>query len=94
MLDDIDKRVRAVERLTRLFRAERFVYLSVTFLSLALLLTAAALMIREKQAGSVELTLMFGSSGLVTYTAGRLLSMWNQAMKLIVPAGEGKENAP
>ncbi len=93
MVDDIDKRVRAVERLTRLFRAERFVYLSVTFLSLALLLTAAALMIYQKKAGAVELTLMFGSSGLVSYTAGRLLNMWNQAMKIIVPPAEGKENA-
>jgi len=34
---------------------------------------------------------MFGSAGLITIAAGRLLKMWNQAMKIIV--GEKGEEA-
>lgn len=94
MPNEIEERVRAVERLTHLFRAERLVYLSVTALSLALLLTAAAFMIRDRKAGSAELTMMFGSSGLVTFTAGRLLNMWNQALKIIAPTVAGKKGEP
>jgi hypothetical protein len=41
-------------------------------------------MIHNKKAGTAELSLMFGSSGLITYTGGRLLRMWDQALKIIV----------
>jgi len=42
-------------------------------------------MLRNK-AGTAELSLMFGSGGLITYTAGRLLVMWNEAMKRLLPS--------
>ena len=83
--EDLDKRMEAVERLTRLFKLERMVHLGVTFVSLLMLLTSAGILIFERKAGSIELTLLFGSSGLITYSAGRLLMMWNQAISLIVP---------
>jgi hypothetical protein len=86
---DLERRMEAVERLTRLFRLERMVHLGVTVVSLIMLLTSACILIVERKAGSVELTLMFGSSGLITYSAGRLLMMWNQAIALIVPKVQG-----
>lgn len=92
MADDLQDRVHAVERLTRLFRAERLVYLFVTGLSLLLLLTAAALMVRDGKAGAAELSLMFGSSGLVTFTAGRLLNMWDQALRMVAPSAGRQED--
>ena len=73
----------AVERLTNLFRLERWVYMSVTALSLAMLLTSAAVLLAQRKAGPVELTGLFGSSGLITYSTGRLLFMWNQALQLL-----------
>jgi len=76
----------AVERLTKLFKMERMVYLAVTSLSLAMLLLSAGLLIARGKAGAAELTGLFGSSGLITYTTGRLLYMWNQALRLL--AGE------
>lgn len=94
MPTEIEERVKAVERLTLLFRAERLVYLAVTGLSLLLLLTAAGLMIRDRRAGGAELTLMFGSSGLITYTAGRLLSMWTQALRIVAPPPAGQKETP
>jgi hypothetical protein len=87
--DDIKARMDAVERLTNLFRMERIVYLIITTMSLAILLTSAVVLLINKSAGTVELTGLFGSSGLITYSTGRLLAMWNQALQLL--AGKVKE---
>lgn len=77
--------MKAVTQLTQLFRTERLVYLVTTVISLCMLVgSALSLMLRDK-AGSVELTMLFGSSGLISYTAGRLLFMWNEALKRLLP---------
>ena len=66
MSDDIKQRMEVVKELTNLFKFERMVYLGVTILSLIMLVSSAlSLMIRD-QAGSAELTMLFGSSGLIT----------------------------
>lgn len=82
----------AVERLTNLFRLERMVHLAVTSLSLLMLLLSAAVLISKGKAGPAELTGLFGSSGLMTYSTGRLLFMWNQALRLL--AGEAPADKP
>jgi hypothetical protein len=81
---DLNARYELVEKLTKLFRFERFIHLTITAFSLIILLIAISLMLYNKEAGTAELSLMFGSSGLVTYTGGKLLSMWDQALKVIV----------
>ena len=81
--DDLTARLQAVERLTKLFRPERIVHLLVTALALVLLVGNAAVLIVRREAGPAELTLLFGSSGLITYSANRLLFMWNQALRII-----------
>lgn len=86
---DIKARIDAVERLTKLFRLERIVHLGVTCLSLLILLTSAGVLLYEGKAGPAELSGLFGSSGLITYSAGRLLVMWNQALKVL--AGSSPE---
>lgn len=91
MEEDLEERMRAIEQLTQLFRFERMVYLAVTVLSLILLIaSASSLLIREK-AGPGELSGLFGSSGLITYTAGRLLFMWNEALRILFRAADDKE---
>ena len=79
---DIEECIRAVERLTQLFRLERLVYLGTTAFALGLLFAVAFILIRDRKAETPELVMLFGSSGLVTFTAGRLLLMWNQALRL------------
>jgi hypothetical protein len=80
---ELSARVEALERVTRLFRMERLVYLGVTCISLIMLLLSAGRLILIGKAGPAELTGLFGSSGLITYSAGRLLLMWNQALQLL-----------
>lgn len=81
--DGLESRMDAVERLAKLFKPERIVYLIITTLSLGILLTSAAVLIVDKRADNIELTGLFGSSGLISYTTGRILKMWNQAFQLI-----------
>tara|TARA_R110000787_G_scaffold25373_14_gene71377 strand:+ start:699 stop:971 length:273 start_codon:yes stop_codon:yes gene_type:complete len=90
MPDSIEQRMGVVERLTGLFKFERMVYLSVTVISLIMLLISGASLIYKGKAGSAELSLLFGSSGLITYTAGRLLFMWNEALKRLIPSAESE----
>jgi hypothetical protein len=82
--DQLDERYELVERLTKLFRFERYVYLVISVLSLIILLGTFFWMISKGAVDSSKLSLMFGSSGLVTYTGGQLLRMWNQALKVII----------
>ena len=90
MPDDIKARMEVVRELTELFRFERMVYLGVTILSLAMLVGSALSLMIKNQAGTAELTMLFGSSGLITYSTGRLLFMWNEALKRLMPS-EQKE---
>ena len=84
---DIEERLQAVERLTRLFRAERMAYLFATMLALSILFFNAYLMVkRGGEAQGTAYASMFGSAGMITVATGRLLHMWNQALRLI--AGE------
>ena len=86
----ITTRMDAVERLTALFRLERIVYLLITVISLAMLLACAGVLLYRQKAGAAEVSGLFGSSGLITYSTGRLLFMWNQALRLL--AGEAPED--
>ncbi len=80
----LEERMNAVERLTKLYKPERTVHLIVTAASLLILLGAAGMMVYSGDATTTELGLMFGSSGMVTYTAGQLLKMWDKAVSIIV----------
>lgn len=88
MPDEIKKRMEVVRELTDLFKFERMVYLVVTILSLIMLMASALSLMIKDQAGAAELTMLFGSSGLITYSAGRLLFMWNEALKRLMPSDE------
>lgn len=81
--DSLDARLRAVERLVALFKLERMFHLLVTGCSLVMLLTSAGVLLYRNNADAATLTMLFGSSGLITYATGRLLRMWDQALALL-----------
>jgi uncharacterized Tic20 family protein len=87
--EDMAVRLDAVERLMKLFRLERVVYLAATSISVAMLLVSAGFVIATRKATNVELVGFFGSSGLITFSAGRLLLMWNQALSLLAAGQKG-----
>ncbi len=82
---DLQERLQVVVRLTELFKFERYVYLGVTLTSLVVLLISGISMIFKDDSSAAVLTLLFGSSGLITYSTGRLLRMWNEALRTVIP---------
>ena len=89
MSNELDTKVDAIRELLAIFRVERIVYLSVTIISLVMLLTSAGYMMVQGDAGIVAVSGLFGSAGAITYTAGRLLRMWSQAIQVLFPAAQG-----
>jgi len=88
MSESLNERLEVVKELTNLFKFERLVYLVITVLSFIMLLSSAVSLMVKGKAGPAELTMLFGSSGSITYTAGRLLFMWNEALKRLIPFSE------
>ena len=91
-VSELNARIKAVEKLITVFKLERMVHLGVTLISLVLLIGAGVFLFffDESVSKIAVLTLMFGSSGLITYSAGRLLKMWDQALNMLT-AGDGEE---
>jgi hypothetical protein len=83
----LSDRVLAIERITALFRAERLVYLILTTVALLLLIVSAIAVLFAKGDPSIAtLTMLFGSSGLITISFARLLRMWDRAVDLLSAA--------
>ncbi|HZZ79003.1 MAG TPA: hypothetical protein VFE62_10820 [Gemmataceae bacterium] len=79
--DDLAKRLMIAKELLEVFRFERMAYISATLLAVAVLLTLAVILLFR---GSWELALgMFGASGVIGYSIGQLLRMWNQVLACI-----------
>ena len=90
----LQDRLEAVERLAALFRVERFVYLAITAISFLLLFAVAVRMFMQGTAQIAEWGLLFGSSGLITITANRVLQVWTQSLRMVSTepiAGSSKE---
>lgn len=84
--DDLNNRIEAISKLLNLFKFERIVYVVVTILSLLVLLTCAIHLLLSKTASDLAPVIgMFGSSGVITFTLGRLLRMWSDVMKSLFP---------
>jgi len=87
----IEERVAAIKALLEAFKYERIVYLAVTILSLIVLFVCGiSLLLKGESITSV--IGMFTSTGAITFTAGRVLSMWNEALRVV--SGQSKEVAP
>src|SRR5260221_8715667 len=78
---DMESRLNAAERLLKLFQMERYAYLSATLLALAFLMgTAIILVVKESYALAFG---MFGATGVITFTIGRILYLWNNVFQAI-----------
>ncbi|MEZ4453869.1 MAG: hypothetical protein R3B09_30715 [Nannocystaceae bacterium] len=76
-------RVTAIKDLLDAFRFERAVYLGITMMSLLVLLGCALSLMFGSRDKTVEAVGLFSSSGAITYTTGRLLRMWSDALRIL-----------
>ncbi|KAA5544159.1 hypothetical protein [Adhaeribacter rhizoryzae] len=85
MATKLDNTVKAIKELVALFKIERTVYLTITLVSvLVLIVTAISLILRsDSQENTIAIMGLFGSTGGIVYSTGRLLKMWSEAMQLI-----------
>lgn len=79
----IDRTLDALERLMRMFQAERVVYLVCAAVSFLLLVYAAYIMFSTHGVNAAQLGLIFGATGLTTVSAGRSTFFLNKAFNLI-----------
>jgi len=77
--------VKAIKDLVSMFKIERTAYLIITLISVLMLIgTALSLILRsESQENTIAIMGLFGSTGGIVYSTGRLLKMWSEAMQLI-----------
>jgi hypothetical protein len=83
--DRVQQTVNAIKELVALFKTERLVYLGITLISVSVLIvTAITLLLKsESQENTIAIMGLFGSSGGIVYSTGRLLRMWSEAMQLV-----------
>lgn len=84
-------RLGAIGQLLEMFKMERLVYLIVTLISVIVLLTCAVVLLWKRSANYVEIIGLFGSSGGITYSTGRLLRMWSDAIRILRPQSKGDQ---
>lgn len=84
-MSELDNTVKAIKELVGLFKTERTVYMVITLVSVVILIgTAVMLIVRsDSQEATIAVMGLFGSTGGIVYSTGRLLKMWSEAMQLI-----------
>ena len=83
MTHDLTRRIAAIKQLLGLFRLERMVYICVTVMSLGILFWCAISMMNKEGGEATVVVAIFGGSGGILYTTGRLLKMWSDALRML-----------
>lgn len=79
----VEQTLDALERLMRMFQAERIVYLLCAAASFGLLLYAAWLMFSKGNVSAAEIGLIFGATGVTAACGGRIAYFLNKSFNLI-----------
>jgi hypothetical protein len=87
----LTSRVAAIKELLEAFRFERGIYMAITLMSLFILLGSAMSLMFRDRSGMFEGIGLFSASGAITYTTGRLLRMWSDAIRIlgVIPEESG-----
>jgi hypothetical protein len=92
-IDAIDARLRAVERLVKIFAVERYIYLAISIASFLVLVAFAAYLFATsglEGKNSLFALLFVAPSGALVYVSGAFLKMWTQALQVLGgKVGEG-----
>jgi hypothetical protein len=91
-ITDLQSRVKAIKELLGAFKYERMVYVVVTLISVIVLLSCAVAMLLRSDGQPMLVLGLFGGSGGILYTSGRLLKMWSDALGILgqLPQGGGE----
>lgn len=87
----------ALERLMRMFQAERLIYLACALVSFGLLIYAGVLFFGANGGNGIkaeQLGLFFGAGGLITVAGGRVVLFLNRAFNLVEDIIRGLAGLP
>ncbi len=90
--DAIKDRVAAIRQLLDAFRMERVVYMVVTLICLAIVITIAVVLAVHGKAQLIEIGGLVLSSGGILASAGRILQMWSDAIHLLARFPQEQES--
>lgn len=82
-MSDLDKRVSAIKTLLHAFRLERILYVVISCIAVGVLLTVAVFIIIKNPENIEWFISLFVPAGAITYSIGRILKMWNQALTFV-----------
>lgn len=81
--DLVNRTLDALERLMRMFAIERYLYLVSALISFILLVIAIVRLINDDGVGALDLSLIFGATGLIAASAARVSYFLNKSFDLI-----------
>ncbi len=91
--NEMREKMNIAREITQMFNLERYVYIVCCGIAVVLLLINAVMLTVKGVIDYPALTLLFGASGLITYSIGRLIYMWNRLVDLILSGvAEAKED--
>lgn len=80
-------KIEAARQITALFQMERYAYVSSCAIAVGLLIFCAIMVMRAEPTNYAVLGSLFGSGGLITYSVGRLIFMWNKVVDIVLMEG-------
>jgi len=79
MKNDIDN----IKELVKLFLPERIIFGVFTIISFIILIACAIIMVYQDSDKTVFIIGLFGSTGVITFTSGKILKMWSDSIDLL-----------
>lgn len=79
----LDATLDAVQRLLELYKAERILHLAAGSLAFLLLIYAIVLLLGKEKVDATLLGSLFGSAGLITVSAARIVYFFDKAFTLV-----------
>ncbi|MBN1479329.1 hypothetical protein JXA70_03560 [candidate division KSB1 bacterium] len=89
--NDLQERVQAIKEISSFYRLERIIYICVIVFCFIVFAASVLLSLFRGELGSVEISSMFSSGGVITVMTGRLMHMWNRSMQMLDGASGGGE---
>lgn len=83
MKTDYKSKIEAVEKITSLYKLERYLYIGIIVICLFVLIICIVVSLIKGEIGVIEVSSMMGSGGTITVMTGRLLHMWDRTIQLL-----------
>lgn len=72
-----------IRELVKIFKFERIFYITSTIIAFLLLISCTIYSLCNGKISTITIIGMCGSTGVMTYTCGQFLKMWNDVIKLV-----------